>query len=443
MKRRKFVKYAGISSASLMITSCAGVQLPKNQQEEDFKLDLSKLEKKSLSLAYVPSTDAAPIIIAKEKGIFERYGLAVGLRRQNSWSEVEKGLLDWQVDAAQGLFAMPMLAQLGKQKASMVSLMTLNWNGSAITLGKKAWKEGIRPAFEYKNYLEFSNYFRDYARSTEQPLNFATESPVSMDTYLLRYWLGSMGLEPKKEVKFTSINPSQLIYKLQAGSIDGFSVAEPWNQQTVAQQIGFIPYTSKDIWQGHPSKILVSMQGWVDKYPNTARALVVALIDACRFCDNLENRLEVAQILSQSQYLNVRQPLIETSLIDKYQYENWENFNNESVKIPDFNLFHFQNTDYLKKPDQVNYPWRSHSVWLLTQMIRWNDLDLKEYPKDADKILDKIYPVNVYEDAAEILNIELPKERTKIEPKTSFIDQRAFDPSQPIAYLNQFEIRAV
>ncbi|GFE68397.1 CmpA/NrtA family ABC transporter substrate-binding protein [Chroococcus sp. FPU101] len=442
MKRRKFVKYAGLSSASLIISSCAGVQLPTPNQEEDFKLDLSKLEKKNLSLAYVASTDAAPIIIAKEKGIFERYGLAVGLRRQNSWNEIEKGIIDWKVDAAQGLFAMPMLAQLGKQKTPLVSLMMLNWNGSAITLGQKAWKGGIRPASEYKNFLEFSNNFRDYARNTGQ-LSFATESPASMDTYLLRYWLGSMGLNPENEVKFTSINPSQLIYKLQAGSIDGFSVAEPWNQQAVAQQIGFIPYTSKEIWQGHPGKILISMQGWVDKYPNTSRALVAALIDASRFCDNTENRLEVAQILSQSQYLNVPQPLIETSLIDKYMYENWENFNNETFKFTDFNLYHFQNTDYLKKPDHVNYPWQSHGVWLLTQMVRWNDLGLTEYPKDADQVLDKMYPIKVYEDAAEILKLDLPKERDKKELKTAFIDQREFDPSQPIAYLNQFEIRAV
>ncbi|PSF29358.1 nitrate transport protein, NrtC-like protein [Aphanothece hegewaldii CCALA 016] len=440
MKRRKFVKYTSLSSASLIIASCSGVQLPQTNTEEDFKLDSSKLEKKSLSLAYVPSTDAAPIIIAKEKGIFERYGLAVGLQRQNSWSEIEKRLLDGKVDTAQGLFAMPMLAQLGKEKAPMISLMMLNWNGSAITLGKKAWKGGLRPASEYQNFLEFSNNFRDYTRSTGQPLNFATESAASMDTYLLRYWLGAMGIDPKKEVKLLSINPSQLIYKLQAGTIDGFSVAEPWNQQTVAQQIGFIPYISKDIWRGHPGKILASMQGWIDKYPNTARTLVAALIDACRFCDKSENRLEIAQILSQSQYLNIPQPLIETSLVDKYLSENWENFQNETFKYPDFNLYHFQNTDYLKKPDHVNYPWRSHSVWLLTQLVRWNELGLTEYPKDADQILDKMYPVKIYEDAAEILRIEIPKQ-ARIEPKTSFIDQREFDPSQPIAYLNQFEIR--
>lgn len=442
MKRRKFVKYAGLSTASLIVSSCASVQLPKVKQEEEFKLDLSKIEKKSLSLAYIPSTDAAPIIVAKEKGIFERYGLTVGLRRQNSWSEIEKGISDWKLDAAQGLFAMPMIAQLGKEKTPLVSLMMLNWNGSAITLGQKAWKGSIRPASDYKNFLEFSDNFRDYVRGLGKPLNLATEYPASMDTYLLRYWLGAMGLNPENEVKLTAINPSQLIYKLQAGAIDGYSVAEPWNQQAVVQQIGFIPYTSKEIWQGHPGKVLIAMQGWADKYPNTARALVAALIDACRFCDNLENRLEVSQILAQSQYLNVPQPLIASSLIDKYMYENWENFHNEAFKFPDFNLYHFQNTDYLKKPDHVNYPWRSHGVWLLTQMVRWNDLGLTEYPKDADQLLDKMYPVKVYEDAAEILNLELPKERIKKEAKTAFIDQREFDPSQPIAYLNQFEIRS-
>ena len=75
-------------------------------------------------------------------------------------------------------------------------------------------------------------------------------------------------------------------------------------------------------------------------------------------------------------------------------------------------------------------------------MIRWHHLDSSDYPKEADKLLDKIYPVDIYEDVAKGLNIPLPKDKMKLEPSTAFIDGRSFDPSNPVAYLNQFPIRA-
>ena len=132
--------------------------------------------------------------------------------------------------------------------------------------------------------------------------NFAIDGAASLDNYLLRYWLAAMGIDPSREVNLTEIEPSQMFYKLQAGAINGYSTSEPYNQKTVSEKTGFIAYINRYIWQGHPGKILATMQPWADKNPVTARNLIAALLEACQFCDQGKNHGEIAQILSQSQY---------------------------------------------------------------------------------------------------------------------------------------------
>ncbi|OKH21314.1 nitrate transport protein, NrtC-like protein [Hydrococcus rivularis NIES-593] len=443
MQRRTFLKYSSLGVASAIVTACSdrGSNNEPIQIEQPRPSNFDKLEKTSLTLGYVPMTDAAPLIVAQEKGFFSRYGLTVTLSKQASWEEIEKGLLEWRFDAAQALYGMPMLAQLGAKAASMVALMTLNLNGSAIALSQKAWKADIRPSIDYVNFQEFSDSFIKYIRGFQKSPNFAIESAASIENYLYRYWLAAMGIAPEKEVKFTEISPSQAIFKLQAGSIDGSCIGEPWNQDAVLKKAAFVTYASRDIWKGHPNKVLAAMQGWVDKNPTTAKALVAALIEACQFCDRPENHADVALLLAQSQYLNAEIKAIEPSLGGKYNYSQLAD--QEGVaSIPDFNIFHYRPTDYLKQSDCANYPWRSHAVWLLTQMIRWNQIDRREYPQNADEILNKIYPTEIYEEVAKALNILLPTDKMKKEPATAFIDGREFDPSQPVAYLNQFVLRA-
>ncbi|MBR8831940.1 MAG: Bicarbonate transport ATP-binding protein CmpC [Chroococcopsis gigantea SAG 12.99] len=440
MKRRQFVAYSGLGVASFAFAACGNVKNPLAPNQD--KIDLGKVEKDSLTLGFVPSNDAAPLIVATQKGFFERYGLKVTLKRFNTWGEIESGLLGWQLDAAQTLYAMPLLARLGKKQAAMISLMNLNGNGSAITLSQKLWRKGIRPGNWYVNFNEFTDSVYKIINKRSQPLVFATEADTAIESYLYRYWWASMGLEPGKDLKLETIAPSQLIHKLQAGTINGYGVSEPWNQLAVTGKLGFIPYLSRDIWKGHPNKVLGTMQGWADKYPTSARALVAALIEACRWCDVPENRPELAQILSGKPYVNQPANLITGSLGGDYKLEKLDDGGGQSKSIPDMNIYNYRSTNYLKPPDNINYPWRSQGIWVLTQMIRWGTLGLSEYPADGDKIIDKTYPVTVYKDAAKHLNIPLPKERMRKEPGTSFIDGRGFDPSEPVAYLNQFEIRS-
>ncbi|XLQ11737.1 MAG: ABC transporter substrate-binding protein [cyanobacterium endosymbiont of Epithemia adnata isolate EadnSB Bon19] len=443
MKRRQFIKYSSLGTASLGITACVQGNLDFLRSSETSlnpNNNFGSLEKTNLILGFVPTTDAAPLIIAQEKGFFQRYGLKVKLKRRSSWEVIEKGLLSWQLDAAQAPFALPMFAQLGKHKAPLISLMNLNLNGSAITFTKKAWEKGLRPFLNYNNFRDFERSFRQYIRGSSQT-RFAIDSPISMDTYLLRYWLAAMGVDPDREVGLLKFQASQLTYKLQARMIEGYSISAPWTRSAIIENTGFIINISRDIWPGHPNKILAAMDGWVKKHPVTARSLMAALLEACQYCDHQRHHREMAEILAKSQYLNLDRTLIEPTLNGQYTYTN-NTPNNKLVEIPDFTIFHYQDTPYLKIPDHANYPWRSHAVWLLTQMIRWNQLETTSYPKDADRILDRIYPISIYKEVAKVLNIRIPSELMKSEPTNVFIDGRPFDPSQPLVYLNQFSIRA-
>lgn len=442
IKRRHFFKNTALLTTGFVLGSCKGGNWfnSKNSDQQNLS-NFGKLEKTYLTIGYVPTLDVTPLIIAQEKGFFSRYGLIVAFRRQLTPNDLEKSLSQGKIDGAVAPFPVPLHSQLDKNATPIVSLMMLNLNGSAITLSQKSWVGGIRPITDYYNFREFANGYRRYIRNFNEPPNFAIASKISMDNYLYRYWLGAMGIDPDREIKLTEIAPSQMLYKLQAGTILGYAVAEPWNQQAVSEKTGFIVDITRNIWQGHPGQILAATQSWVKDNPITARALVAALIEACQYCDHLENRPEIAQIIAHNKYLNTSLLAIEPALLGKYNYEQLDD-KGRLKTISDFNLFHFQETGYLKSPNHVNYPWRSHGIWLLTQLVRWNQAGLSEYPKDADEILEKTYPVEIYEEVAKTLKIKLPTEKMKKEPATAFIDQREFDPSQPVAYVNRFELRA-
>ena len=441
MKRRKLLKYTSLATAGLAIAAC-GDNVNKAPEQPEAKADFGTLEKFNINLGIIPRLDATPLIIAKEEGYFDRYGLNVNLIKQLDWQTLEDNLTEEELDVAQAPFGMPMMAQLGKQEIPMITLMVLNLNGSAITLSEKVWNQKIRTAKEYLSFTEFGDDYRTYIKRFEEAPQFAIESPTSMDNFMARYWLAAMGINPDLDVELTTFSPSEMIYKLEAGLVNGYCVGEPWNQQAVAEKVGFVPYVNRDIWTGHPGQIIATLQPWVEKYPSTTRALMAAVLEACEFCDNPDNIPTIASILGRSRYINqVKSETIANCLQGVYSYGGFDG-KNRILEIDDFNIFHFKKTDYLSKPNHANYPWHSYGVWLLTQMTRWHMLDKSQYPVDADEIIKKVYPVEIYEDVAKALEMEIPSDRYKVEPANLFIDQREFDPSQPLAYLSSFSIRA-
>jgi nitrate/nitrite transport system substrate-binding protein len=466
MKRRQFLQYSTLTAAGLTFAACT------NQGSTHFTqppVNFGKLEKTDLQIGIVSGLDCLPLVVAKEKGMFKKYGLNVTLVKQPNWEQVQKELHSGKLDAAQTLFAMPLWEYFSKKSsksteqeedsnrsrtkkdreqdknkgnANTVALMGLNINGNSISLSEVAWKAGLRSNHAYNNLVELQEGYNKFFRELKQPPGFAISHPAAMANYTTRYWLGMMGIDAQRDLKFQVLAPNEITAGLDSGKIIGYATDELFNQQTIADKKAFTAYLDRDIWYGHPEKILATLDTWLKDYPITARAMMAAVLEACQYCDNKENVTTLAPILGKSEYTDAgTNKSWQKILAGNYNYGGLEG--KPLVKqVPDFQVFHFQATNYLQQPNHANFLWHSHAVWVLTQMVRWQQQNLNDYPKNADAIIKQVYPIDAYADVAKSFWLNMPKGQLKIERPEIFIDRVAFDPNKPIEYLNRFELRA-
>ncbi len=470
MKRRQFLQYSTLTAAGLTFAACT------NQGSTHFTqppVNFGKLEKTDLQIGIVSSLDCLPLVVAQEKGMFKKYGLNVTLVKQPTWEQGQQDLHSGKLDAAQTLFAMPLWEYFsskagklreqeqeqdeennrkkknrdkdkskGKISANTVALMGLNINGNSISLSEIAWKAGLRPRQAYNSLNELQSGYNKFFRELKKPPGFAIAHPAAMANYTTRYWLGTMGIDAERALKFQVLAPNDITAGLDSGKIIGYATDEFFNQQTIANKKAFTAYIDRDIWHGHPEKILASLDTWLKDYPITARAMMAAVLEACQYCDNLENVTKLAPVLGKSEYTD---PGTNRSwqkiLTGDYNYGGFDS-KPLVLKVPDFQVFHFQATNYLKQPNHANFLWHSHAVWVLTQMVRWNQQKLTDYPKNADAIIKQLYPSEAYANVAKSFWLNMPKGQLKIEQSELFIDRVAFDPTRPMEYLNGFELRA-
>jgi nitrate/nitrite transport system substrate-binding protein len=216
-----------------------------------------------------------------------------------------------------------------------------------------------------------------------------------------------------------------MVANLRAGNVDGYCVGEPWNERAVYDDVGWTVVTDYEIWKNNPEKVFGVTREWAEKNPKTHKALVMAMIEANRWMDHPENRVQVVKWVSQRQYVNAPEEVVAKSMIGTYDYGH-----GRVEKLPDFNVFF--------KYD-ATYPWRSHAVWTMTQMVRWGQLKPMtnaEYRKAAERI----YLTDAYREAAKGLGMTAPKEEYK---KEILFDRIEFDPADPEGYVKKFEIRRV
>ena len=466
MKRRQFLQYSTLTAAGFTLAACS------NQGSTHFTqpaANFGKLEKTDLKIGIVSSLDCLPLVVAKEKGMFKKYGLDVTLVKQPTWEQVQQELHDGKLDAVQTLFAMPLWEYFGskggksrsgdrendgekqdrdrdrkkgKSTANTVALMGLNINGNSISFGETAWKAGLRSRQAYNNPNELQDGYNKFFRELKQPPGFAIAHPAAMANYTTRYWLGTMGIDAERDLKFQVLAPSDIISGLDSGKLIGYATDELFNQQTIADKKAFTATIDRDIWHGHPEKILATLDTWLKDYPITAKAMMAAVLEACQYCDNQENVTALAPILGKSVYTDSgTNKGWQKILAGKYNYGGLDG-KPQIVKIPDFQIFHFQPTKYLQQPNHANFLWHSHAVWVMTQMVRWNQQQLTNYPKNGDAIVKQLYPTEAYADVAKAFWLNMPKGQLKVEQSEMFIDRVAFDPNKPMEYLNGFELRA-
>lgn len=402
------------------------------------------LEKTRLTLGFIPLTDCAPLVIAKEKGWFERYGLQVELSKETSWANVRDKVAIGILDGAQMLAPMPIATTLGAGPIHKptVTALSLDLNGNAITVSKALFEhlctldpDAMRQRPTTAQALRLA--IDERKASGGAPLTFAVVYPLSTHAYELRYWLGAAGIDADRDLRLVVVPPPQMVSQLRAGNIDGFCVGEPWGSVAVSEGLGRVLITNYELWNNNPEKVLGVNLEWAEQNPNSHRALIMALLEAARWLDAPENRPETVGIISRSHYVNAPPEIVGMSMTGTFRY----GLDEPPVPMPDFNCFY---------RFAATFPWRSHAEWFLTQMIRWGQV---EPPVDIAAVANEVYRPDIYRQAAETLGLAVPtidRKREGTHPRgwtleqattplamgpDLFFDGTTFDPVDPNAYL--------
>ncbi|MEY2858908.1 MAG: hypothetical protein RLZZ74_3221 [Cyanobacteriota bacterium] len=375
------------------------------------------VEKVALNLGFLPLTDAAPLIVAQEKGFFVKHGLTqVNLVQQTSWQAIAEGVTSGQLDAAQMVAGMPLALTIGMKEHAplpVVTALTLSRNGSAITLSKEIYQQGVRTLKDFKQAI---------ANNSDRVYTLGIVNQASMHNLMLRYWLAADSIDPDRDVNLVVISPSEMISNLQAGTIDGFCAGEPWNNKAVTEEIGFVIATDLDIWPSYLEKVLGVREDWANQYPQTHLALVKALIEACQYCDDRRNRAEIAELMTQPHYLDTPAEYIRPGFIEPYDRGTGE----PAQMLPQYNEF---------SVNQTNFPSRVEGLWILVQMARWG---IVPFPRNWIEVLDKVRRSDLYSEAARQLNLPgLEPERAAFK----LFDGSVFNPDNPLEYLQGLKIK--
>ena len=420
------------------------------------RADMLPVEKDELTLGFIKLTDMAPLAIAQEKGFFEDEGLYVTLQPQANWKVLLDGVISGQLDGAHMLAGQPLAATIGYgMKAHVVTPLSMDLNGNAVTVLNNVWAE-IKPGLALSAdgrpvHPISAAALRPAVEASEaegRPFNMGMVFPVSTHNYELRYWLAAGGLNPgyyspddtsgqiDAEVLLSVTPPPQMPATLEAGTISGYSVGEPWNQAAVFKGVGVPVITDAEIFADNPEKVFGLTEEFVEANPNTTLALTKALIRAVEWldADNGANRAEAVEILSRPEYVGADAAVIANSMTGTFEFEK-----GDKRPAPDFNIF-FRG--------QASYPFYSDAVWTLTQMRRWGQIPEAKPDAWYDETAKSVYKPAIYEEAARML---VEEGKAKAEdfpfgtdgykaPSAAFIDGVEYDGRKPNDYLSKLPI---
>ncbi len=417
-------------------------------------------EKEELKFGFIKLTDMAPLAIAYEKQYFEDEGLYVQLEAQANWKVLLDRVIDGQLDGAHMLAGQPLGATIGYgTQAHIVTAFSMDLNGNGITVSNDIWqqmKEHIpmgedgKPVHPIK--ADYLKPVVDKYRAEGKPFNMGMVFPVSTHNYELRYWLAAGGIHPgyyaphkgdtsgqqQADALLSVTPPPQMPATLEAGTIYGYCVGEPWNQQAVFKGIGVPVITDYEIWKDNPEKVFGVSKAWADQYPNTHIRVVKAMIRAAKWLDenNNANRPEAVEILSRPAYVGADAEVIANSMTGTFEYEK-----GDKRDVPDFNVFFRHN---------ATYPYYSDAIWYLTQMRRWGQIEEQKPDSWYMDIAKKVYRPDIYRIAAEELIAEGKMDAADFPdfatedgfkaPQTQFIDGITYDGTKPNEYLEKFSI---
>jgi len=436
LSRRKFILTTGAAAGTAILHGCVSGQQQASQTPTPLAKSASTsgeaLEVTSAKLGFIALTDCAPLIIAKEKKLFDKYGMTgVEVVKQASWpvtrDNLELGSQGGGIDGAHILSPMPYFLSLGtitktKKPVPMYILARLNTNGQAISVAN-SYKE-LKVGLDSKS---LKNSFAK-AKSSGKESKVAITFPGGTHDLWMRYWLASGGIDPNKDVSLIPVPPPQMVANMKVGNMATFCVGEPWNSQLVNQKLGYTATTTGEIWKNHPEKAFTMRKDWVDKNPKAAKAILMAILEAQQWCEKPENKKEMVEIISGRQYLKVPPDIILGRLEGTIDYGDGRLVKNSPTAMKFW-------------ADNASYPYKSHDLWFLTEDIRWGYLPANT---DTKKIIDQVNREDLWKEAAKALGVPTDQIPTSTSRGVeTFFDGVKFDPSNPKAYLDSLKIKAI
>jgi nitrate/nitrite transport system substrate-binding protein len=397
-----------------------------------------------LRIGFMRLSDAAPIIIAKEKGFFAQNGLDVELSRERSWAVMRDKLAGGRLQAGHVLAPMVPASWLANTFSTekFVTAFSINLNGNGITVSKLLYQqiqEQLDTApYTAKNVAKaLKSIIRERILTQAEALKIGVVFPYSSHNYAMRYWLASEGIDPDRDVRILVSNPDQLVEEMRNGKVDVFCVGEPWNTIAIAEDVGYPILRSRDIWTHMPEKVLAVGHGWAQQNPKIHRAMVKSLLLAVNWLTRADHLEEAIDILASTPYLGLDVGVIASSLLQRTG--------------PVASNIMEGSSSLIFQENHANFPWRSHALWFLTQMARWGQID---QPIDARTIVEHAYLPEVYRDVANELNIPYPEEDYRLDgarsnmmgklsddieiADTTFFDGHCFNPRQLTSYMESF-----
>ncbi len=402
--------------AVLQAASAGAVGLSPALRSTVYAQGSDKPEKEEVKIGFIPLTDCASVVMASVLGIDKKYGVKIVPSKEASWAGVRDKLVSGELDFAHVLYGLIYGVHMGTSgpKKDMAVLMSLNNNGQAITLSKKLADKGAVDAASLAKLIATDK--REYT--------FAQTFPTGTHAMWLYYWLASAGINPFKDAKAIVVPPPQMVANMRVGNMDGFCVGEPWGHRAIMDGIGITAVTTQDIWKDHPEKVLGTTADFVKKYPNTARAVTAAILEAGRWIDSgLQNKNKMAETVADKSYVNTSVDAINQRILGRYQ-------NGLGKTWDDPNHMKFYNDG------AVNFPYLSDGMWFLTQHKRWGLI--KEHP-DYLAVAKQINHIDLYKQAALASKTPVPKDVMRT---SKFIDGVVWDGKDPKKYADSFKVRA-
>lgn len=400
---------------------------------------------------FLPLTDSAILVVAKEKGFAEDEGIALKLARETSWANIRDRLAVEQFEIAHSLAPMPIAANLGLTPfdTKLIAPMALGLGGNAITVSNAVFEamDAIRATNGATTGTMTGDIGSQNARQVglllaqvvearrengQKPLQFGVVHPFSAHNFELRYWLAGVGIQPDKDIDIVVLPPVLMADALISGQIDGFCVGEPWNSVALAKNAGKIATTKSAIWASSPEKVLAVNAIWAERNGPAMQALLRAFYAASIWCSKAEHVEELAELLAKSTYLD--QPV--------------------STILPALNggLSGEKGTSAFFEPHAraATFPWQSHALWFYSQMVRWGHV---AHSTERALVAQETFRPDIYRAAIVPTGASVPSANSKVEGALretiavgassqslllgpdGFFDDRFFDPDHLDLYI--------